>query len=375
MKKSKKPVRVMFVTPCFGFGGLERVIIDIVTNIDRSRFIPSFCTLMVPDPDMFRNIEQLGLPCTILDKGEGFNYSLVFRLARLLKSERIDLVNSHDIGATLYAAPAALLAGIGRVLHTDHSQILTRKRYADFYRRVLRWMVTHNIAVSQDLADFLVSECRVRPAKVSMIPNGIDVQRFAEVGDVTGLRNKLGIADHKQIIGTIGRLMEQKGTEHLVRAYALLARKNPDAVLVIVGDGELRGSLERLARDLGVDDGVVFTGIREDVPELLHLFDIFVLPSLWEGQPITIMEAMAAGKPVVATSVGGNAEILRQGDLGVLVPARDPGALSDAIERLLKDRAMARQLGERARSHAASDLTSAVMTRRHEQIFESLFSY
>jgi glycosyltransferase involved in cell wall biosynthesis len=124
-----------------------------------------------------------------------------------------------------------------------------------------------------------------------------------------------------------------------------------------------------------VDDGVVFTGIREDVPELLHLFDIFVLPSLWEGQPITIMEAMAAGKPVVATSVGGNAEILRQGDLGVLVPARDPGALSDAIERLLKDRAMARQLGERARSHAASDLTSAVMTRRHEQIFESLFSY
>jgi glycosyltransferase involved in cell wall biosynthesis len=237
----------------------------------------------------------------------------------------------------------------------------------------MRRLVTHTIAVSYDLADFLVSEYRIEPERISTIPNGIDVGRFAAGLDVTGIREQLGISGDKRIIGTIGRLMEQKGTEYLIRAYAVLARAHPDTCLVIVGDGELRGGLERLAGDLGVGDSVIFTGIRQDIPEMLTLFDIFVLPSLWEGQPITIMEAMAAGKPVVATDAGGNEEILHRGEFGMIVPTHDPGALCDAIGKLLADRALARQLGERARDQACSELTSAVMTRRHEKIFESLF--
>ena len=138
----------MFITPCFGYGGLERVMLDIITNLDRSCFTPYFCTLLAPDAEMFRKLERLDIPCTVIGKGDGISWSLVFRLAMLLHRERIGLVNSHDIGATLYAAPAARLAGINEVIHTDHSQILTKKRQLPVYRWILQHLVTCSITVS-----------------------------------------------------------------------------------------------------------------------------------------------------------------------------------------------------------------------------------
>lgn len=363
----------MFIAPCFGFGGLERVILSLVANIDRTRFTPSFCALYAPDPAMYRKLSRLGLSCTIIDKGEGINYYLPFRLAGLLRREQIELVNSHDIGATLFAAPAARLAGITKVVHTDHSQILAKKRFPGVYRLILRHLVTHIIPVSQDLSRYLVRTMQIDQAKITTIPNGIDVLPFATVHDVSCLRKELGIPEKNRIVGTIGRLVEQKGTEYLIRGFAQLAHKYPDTTLVIVGKGELRFNLEHLVDDLTLGNKIIFTGIREDIPELMNLFDIFVLPSLWEGQPITIIEAMAAGKPVVATDVGGNRELLMHGEFGLLVPPKGPEALARAMERLFADPHLAEKLGERARAHATVELSSSSMTKRYENVFSSLF--
>ena len=363
----------MFVAPCFGVGGLERVMLEIIANIDRSRFTPSFCTLLAPDGEMFRAIERLDLSCTVLDKGDGISVSLPLRLARLFRRERIDLVNAHDVGATLYAAPAARIAGIARVVHTEHSQILTKTRFRALYRFIMRRLVTRSITVSQALADHLAREYRIGREKITTIPNGIDVSRFAGVPPSSRIRAELGIEEGTRIIGTIARLTEQKGTEWLIRAFADLMRKTPDIFLVVVGDGELRSDLDRLAAGLGVTGRIVFTGIREDIPALLGLFDLFVLPSLWEGQPLTLMEAMAAGKPVIATNVGGNVEILRGGELGMLVPARNAKALADAMDQLIADRSRAWELGQRSRAHAAAEFCDSTMTRRYERVFHSLF--
>ncbi len=365
--------RVMFVTPCFGYGGLERVLLDIIGNLDRTRFTPAFCTLLEPDSRMYARLERLDLPCTVLDKGEGINWSIPFRLSRLLRREHIELVNAHDIGATLYAAPAARLAGIGKFVHTDHSQILTKTSFQPVYRWILRNLVTRSITVSLDLEEHLVREYGIPRAAVETIPNGIDVGRFADAADPAGLRRELRIPGGVPVVGTIGRLTKQKGTEYLIRAFDELSNRSPDAILVIVGDGELRPDLEALAAGLASSGSIVFTGIREDVPELLRLFDIFVLPSLWEGQPVTIMEAMAAGLPIVATDVGGNAEILHGGEYGLLVPPADPGELAAAMIELLGDVGRARRLGEHARIRAASELGATTMTRRYEAVFESLF--
>jgi glycosyltransferase involved in cell wall biosynthesis len=364
-------IRVMFVTPCFGYGGLERVVLDIIASIDRSRFTPFFCTLLAPDAEMFRKLERLDVPSTVIDKGDGVSWSLAVRLSRLLRRERIDLVNPHDIGATLYAAPAARMAGIDAVVHTDHSQILTKKRLLPVYRWVLQHLVTGSVTVSRDLEAYLVEEMGVDRARIVTIPNGIDVKKFeAAVGD-PALRKQLGIAEGASVIGSVGRLTEQKGMEYLIDAFPAVIARHPGAALVIVGDGELRAALEKRAVDNGLEGRIVFTGIRDDVSRMLGLFDIFVLPSLWEGQPITIMEAMASGRPIVATDVGGNGEILQSGRLGILVPSRDPDAIAGEVNRLIEDPSMAAGMRERAHSHAVSALDRALMTRRYEEVFIS----
>ena len=371
MNSNAEQLNVMFVVPCFGFGGLERVVLDLVMGLDRSRFNPSLCSLLDPHPEMIGAIRTLGVPTYVLHKGWGVNYFLPFRLASVFARERVHLVNAHDIGATLYAVAAARLALVPYVVHTDHSQILTKHRFAPAYRWVFRHGISHAVAVSEHLRRYLIDTFDVPEGLVTTIPNGIDVARFTTPIDKSVLRRELGIREGDLVIGSVGRLMEQKGMAYLLQAFSRLARQGDDTKLVIVGDGELRHDLEILARNLQVGDRVVFTGIRRDVPDLMRLFDVFALPSLWEGQPITVVEAMAAGRPVVATDVGGNAEILKHGEFGILVPPRDENALAGAIGALLRDPARAGELGRRAASHAARELTSATMVRKYEDVFAS----
>ena len=273
----------MFVVPCFGFGGLERVVLDLIEGLDRSRFDPSLCSFLEPHPGMIEALHGLDVGVHVLPQGTGVNYFLPFRLSSLFVRERVRLVNAHDIGATLYAAAAARLAGVRHVIHTDHSQILTKHRYMPVYRWVFQHGISHATAVSEDLRRYLLDTFSLPEARVTTIPNGIDVERFAVPLDTSSLRRELGVREGGLVIGSIGRLTEQKGMEFLLRAFARLSRQSSDMKLVIVGDGELRRDLELLARHLRVDDRVVFTGIRNDIPSLMRLFNVFALASLWEG--------------------------------------------------------------------------------------------
>lgn len=372
MNTAGNPIRVMFVVPCFGYGGLEQVILNLARELDRSKFKPYFCSLVRPEPDIFADLAALDLPSHIIEKGEGIRPSLPFRLGRLFRNERIALVNSHDVGATLYAAPAARLAFAGKVVHTDHSQILAKSEHIGVYRFIWRHMVDYSVTVSRDLEDHFISRLRVRPELIETIPNGIDTERFSGGGATEALRAELGIGAAEQVVGSIGRLTRQKGMEILIRAFRIILDRRPDTRLVIVGDGDLKMKLQALALELGISERVVFTGIRKDIPDLLRLFDVFVLASLWEGQPITIIEAMAAGRPIVATDAGGNAEILGGGGFGRIVPKDDPAALAATITGLLADRAGARDLGARARMHAEASLSAKAMARRYETVFESV---
>jgi glycosyltransferase involved in cell wall biosynthesis len=364
--------KLMLITPCFGFGGLERVVLSIVKEIDRRKYDPSFCTLLPPAPGMLEKMQELEVPCHILDKGAGVNYFLPIALRNLLLREKIQIVNSHDIGATLYAAVAAQLAGVPAVVHTEHSQILTKTRHLGIYGWVLNRLVSYSISVSSDLERYLVETFGLPPKNVRTIPNGIDVSRFIFSHDVSYLREELNLRDCDTVIGTIGRLTTQKGIDTLLAAFQLLQATRSNVRLVVVGEGELRNSLTKLAERLGIQEKVVFTGIRKDIPNLLHLFDVFVLSSLWEGQPIAIMEAMAAARPIVATAVGGNAEILKDGDYGLIVPPSDPAAMAKAIEALISDPELARAIAEKASAYARTHLDDRIMVRNYESVFSTL---
>lgn len=372
MKTRTEPLPVMFVVPCFGYGGLEQVVLSLARGLDRNAFRPSFCTLLAPDPDLYREMGECGIACHVLDKGHGINYTLPARLAALFRRERVEIVNAHDIGATLYAAPAARLAGVRGTVHTDHSQILMKKKHLPVYRWILRDFVSFSITVSHDLERFLTGTMRVPASRVLTVPNAVDTTRFASRPEAAPLRRELGLGAGDFVVGSVGRLMTQKGHEHLLRAFAAVLADRPNARLVLVGDGELRGSLEELARELGVEKAVRFTGIRRDVPDLLRVFDVFTLASLWEGQPITLMEAMAAGRAIVATDVGDNAQILGGGSRGVVVKPADPVALAGAIAALARDPAVASSLGARASEYAASAFSVPSMVKRYEEVFAAV---
>jgi len=197
--KKDAPINLMFVVPCFGFGGLEKVVLSIVKNIDRSRFNPSFCTLLRPEPELMKEIEQYDLPCYVLPKRDGPDISILFKLRKLLAAEKVQLVNSHDIGATLYAAPAARLAGASRVVHTDHSQILAKHKHLGVYRWIFKNLVSHSITVSKDLESYLTGEMGVHPGRITTIPNGIDIELFAAERDLSYLYKEFDIGPGDEV--------------------------------------------------------------------------------------------------------------------------------------------------------------------------------
>jgi glycosyltransferase involved in cell wall biosynthesis len=371
MAENRAPVPVMFVVPCFGYGGLEQVVLYLIKQLDRSAFRPSFCTLDAPDPGLYAQLQAAGVDCFVLEKGPGVNYGLPIQLARIMRQLGVRLVNGHDIGATFYACLAARLAGGPRVIHTEHSQVLTLTSHLPLHRWLMQHWVHYSIAVSSELARQLWEKLRIPREQITFIPNAVDTSRFASGGDGKSVRKLLGLSETDFVVGTIGRLTKQKGQSDLLNAFPAIVAKRPDSKLVIVGDGELRSELEALAMSIGIFERVIFAGNRRDIPELLNAFDVFALPSLWEGQPMVLMEAMAAGKVIVASNVGDNGTLLGSGERGMLVDSGDVAGLADAIGRVATDPTGAAEFGTKAQSHALQAFSAASMVRRHEQVFSA----
>lgn len=364
--------KVLFVTPAFVYGGLERVILDLVRALNREKFEFMICSLFPPAEGMRPRLEQANVPFVALNKGEGINFRLVSDLARLIRRERVDLVNAHDIGATVYAAPASWRAGRVPVVHTDHSQILGIRRRRALFAAVLRWGTVRATTVSEHLRRFFIHELRYPADRITVIPNGMDLSAYD--GPATITRAEFGFGPGDRIVGAIGRLTEQKGMIYLVRALGELAAEDPAIRGLIVGEGPDRPVLEQEAERWNVRDRIRFVGVRDDVPDLLRMMDVFVLPSLWEGQPLVLIEAMAAGTPIVASRVGGVPELLGDGARGLLVPPGDPKALAEAIRLALARPNEVIERIEAGRRHAREERSVASMAARYAALFEEVLA-
>ena len=265
---------------------------------------------------------------------------------KVVRTSGARLIHTHGGTAGFYGRLAARRAGDVRSVHTYHGihylhQKSARKRHLHraVDRFLLRW-TDEVICVAKSDRDLALEEGLARPGHVSVIYNGIDLSRFEPRGDE-------GRAEGRFIVGTVGRLHEQKGHAHLLEAAALIRQAHPQARFRIIGDGPLRGQLEVEARRHRVDDIVEFLGARTDVPVQLREFDLFVLPSLWEGLPYALLEAMAAGVPVVSTDVDGVREVISDGTEGALVPSGNSRALAAAVIELVADDARRARLGAR----------------------------
>jgi glycosyltransferase involved in cell wall biosynthesis len=345
------PVRVTHVVLALDLGGLERIVVDLV-RVGRAHGLDPSVICLERRGTLADQVEALGTPLLCADKPPGLRLGTVGRVRELLKELKPDVVHTHQIGALFYVGPAARREKVPIVIHTEHinnvakSPTLNKK-----IRTRLLWALAGSFAdrfccVSDDVAQAARAYGTVARRKVCVVLNGIDTAAFDSAGDSEALARRLGIPAGVPLIGTVGRLNEVKRQDLLIRSFARIRDIDPMPHLLLVGDGPEADSLRALAGALGVADRVHFAGYQARPEHFLHLMDIFALSSRLEGMPLAILEAWAAGRPVIASRVGGVPAIVTDGETGILFESGDEVALTEAISRLLADPAGARRLAD-----------------------------
>jgi glycosyltransferase involved in cell wall biosynthesis len=370
-------VGVCFIVNNFNVGGLEKVVIDLVNHLDRNRFDVSV-VCVDGHGTLFDRLRLDEGACLVLDKSHSmhtpvgtFDPKTLWRMRSFFARRDVSVIHAHNVGPLVFGGLASRL-GLRRptVVYSEHNQIYSAgrsgRRKFIFYVR----LADHVVAVSHDLRRTLVS--KVHPTvPVRVIHNGIDGTQFSMTSGEE-VRRELGIGEEDILIGSGVVLSKQKGMPYLLRAAKGVIAREPRARFVVAGDGPLRKDLERSAAHLGLGDRFRFLGYRSDMPRVISAFDIYVLPSLWEGLPLALLEAMAMGKPIVATEVGGNPEVVQDGVNGFIVPRRDAASLQDALIRICRDDLFRRRAQRVNRSRFESDFSLTAMVNAHERLYEEV---
>jgi glycosyltransferase involved in cell wall biosynthesis len=306
---------------------------------------------------------------------------VLMALYRLFRRERPHIVHTHTAKAGVLGRVAARLAGVPVVVHTFHGHVLH-----GYYSPLMSWLLRRAerglgllsdrlVTVSEQVKRDLVRYHVAGADRITVIPLGLDLEPFlASAGHRGKLRHELGLRDREPLIGIVGRIFPIKNHRLFLETAARVAAQLDGARFLVVGDGILRQAMEDYARALGIADRVVFTGWRRDLPSIYPDLDVLVVSSNNEGTPVSAIEAMAAGCPVVATRVGGLPDLIADGQTGRLVPPRDPAALAASILRLLGDREMARRLGEAAQATVARRFTVERLCRDVEDLYVTLLA-
>jgi len=360
-------------------GGLENGLVNIINSAPAERYRHAIISLT--DVSGFRQrITRNDVPCIALHKRPGNDIEMLWKLWRMFLELRPAIVHSRNLAA-LEAQFPAWLAGVPCRIHGEHGRDVfdldgTSRKY-QWVRRLYKPLVQRYIPLSQELSDYLRIKVGVKESRLRLICNGVDVERFRPT-ERQGREAVLpqGFASQDSLlIGSVGRLEAVKDQLTLVLAFNELCRQRPDdrrLRLVLVGDGSLRNKIEELVARQGLQDRVWLAGTRDDVPRLLAALDVFVLPSLAEGISNTILEAMACGLPVVASRVGGNEELLKEGETGFLVPRADPQAMAVALLNYVDDASLRAAHGTVARTLVEGTFSIDHMVNRYLEVYDEL---
>lgn len=354
--------------------GVEEVVLALIQRLDRARFEVH---LAAPQPLLDSFAPDLkGCPVQVLPIHlvSFRQWDAMKTLVRYLVGRRIHIVNSHMFYATLFAAPLARLARVPVVIETTHGPEAWRKGWWKrkyWIDRCVESLVALNISVSEADRRYLATRKCYPARKLHVVPNGRNLSCYSAVSDaqLQGLRRQFEIPERARIVAVVARLEMQKGHRYLLEALPPVVKRHPDLLVMLAGDGSLHAELDRHARALGVNKHVVFCGFQENVRLFYVLAEFLMLPSLYEGMPLTAIEAAAAGRALVATAVDGTCEVVVHGETGLLVEPRSPEALGRAMQELLDCPERAKAMGEAAGRRARELFSVERQVERTSQIY------
>jgi glycosyltransferase involved in cell wall biosynthesis len=365
-----RPLRVMFMQTDMRIGGAEMVTANIIRRLDRSRFTPELCCLKSLGEIGEELSNEIPTHCGLLRNK--YDLRVLPRLIQLLRDRHTDVVVTVGAGDKMFwgriAAKRLRLPVVISALHSTG--------WPDGVGRLNRMLTPITdafIAVAESHGEYL-AEHELFPAdRIKVIPNGVDTEKFSPVTDVGAIRSGLGIEDDAPVVGIVAALRPEKNHELFLEMARRVVRQLPNARFLIVGDGLRRADLERRAAEMNISESVLFVGTRNDVPRLLAAMDVFALTSHNEANPISILEAMSVGRPVVATDVGSIHEAVVQGQTGYLIPAGDASQLSHRVLELLTDTPRRLVMGRAARNSVVERWSIESMVSGYERLIESIY--
>jgi glycosyltransferase involved in cell wall biosynthesis len=363
-------LRVMFIHTNMPVGGAEVLTAELVRRLDRRRFAPELCCLKEPGPLGELLAKKIPVHHDLLS-GK-YDLRILPRLVRLLRDGQIDAVVTVGAGDKMFwGRLAARSAGVRVVISALHST-----GWPDGVGRLNRWLTPFTdafIAVAPTHGEFLVSHEHFPADKVKVIPNGVDTQRFAPVPDAHAVRRELNIAPTAPVVSIVAALRPEKNHALFLEVAQRVLRKMSDARFLIVGDGPCRAELEQLAKELAIENSVAFLGARDDVPRMLSVTNVFALTSHNEANPVSILEAMSVGRPVVATNVGSIHEVVDDGETGFLTPPGDADQFAACLIKLLNDPLLCQRMGDSGRQRVVEHWSLENMVAGYEQLIESIY--
>jgi len=362
--------KILHVILSMQVGGAERLVYDMVRHPAFAEMQPIICCLDTLG-ELGEKLLNDGYKVFCKGRSPGLDLTVIPWLYTIIKKENIEVIHAHQYSPLFYTVPAALLAGRKKVIYTEHGRFYPeRKSWKRWiFNPLLALGVDCLVSISEATSQAMATYDHFPLRRIKVIHNGIDCSSMAPGTDKKIKRRELGLKESCHLIGTAGRLNTIKNMAMMIRGLKLVLQKVPETYLVIAGQGEEREKLEILAAELEVADYVKFIGLRFDLPEIYPLFDVFLLTSFTEGISVTLLEAMASGVPSVVTDVGGNREIVLEGQTGFLVPVDADAQFAQKIVELLQGPEQAQQMGNVGRQRVHNDFSVETMLARYQQMY------
>jgi glycosyltransferase involved in cell wall biosynthesis len=351
--------------------GVKRLFSWMIPRFDSSRYNVSLVSLRKKDLSE-ETLESMGIDISYLHKSK-FDPATLTALLKVMDRQKTDILHLHGYGATTFGRIAGMMRGVPTILH-EHANLTDTPWFQKIADRTLAPATDIALAVSKSTADFVIGARQMPPERVKVVYLGVPLEEFSRtrtIEEIAAARHELGVSPDEFVVGSVTRLHDSKGNSYLVDAAREVLRERPKARFYVFGEGPLRPELEAQARGLGLGDRFVFGGFTRDVARTVSAFDISVFPSLWEGTPLTVFEALAMGKAIVATDADGLVDVLTDTRDAVIVPKRDAAALARAMVRLIDSPEDRARLSVHARV-TGRQYDIAAFVRKMEQLYDLL---